>query len=781
VAVKHPVHLAFVVSLAAAAAGVVPLAGAAAPDAAGTIMQPKRIAARAPVAEPRVDKLIVQLRDPRAALQSLAPGDTRVRAMTQRAGAPLRPVRVGGGGAHVLQLDRALPLSEARALAARLARDPAVEYAEPNVRFRALMLPSEPRFEDWQWNYFAPNADYTGSIGASSITTRAAGGANLPPAWDVTTGTGSVTVAVIDTGIVNHEDLNGVANGLRYVPAGRFLPGYDFVSSDNGVLPPSFVANDGDGRDNDPSDPGDWITAAEKQQYPSDCAIGETPPFRASDSSWHGTHMTGLVAATANNGRGIAGAAWNVSILPVRALGKCGGDLSDIADAVRWAAGLSVPGAPPNLFPAQVISLSLGGGDTCSRTMQDAVNAANGVGAVVVAATGNDGTVGLISPANCEGVVAVTAHAINGENAVYANIGAGTSISAPGGGSPDTLGLGGVIDNPDWDGYYIYSTVLFGATGPLSSDGSGQRGSAYAGFVGTSTATPQAAGVAALLKSIQPTAASHFVRAWLTMADRVRPHPAGGACNLQVRECGRGLLDAALAVRGALEAVPAVSVSAAARSAPPAGTIRFTGSAEAFASRTLASVAWSATGGTLSAAAGPETTLTLPPNGYVEVSLTATDSAGRVARDAIVVRVNRAPVAEPPGPQSASVGQTLTFRVGASDGDGDALFLQQDAASTVPDGTLGSDGTFRWNTGSATPGTYRLVYTATDGMATSSPAGVTITLTAGSGGGSAGGGGGGTPGGGSSAVPPSGGGGGGALALALVPLLALARRLRERQ
>ena len=274
------------------------------------------------------------------------------------------------------------------------------------------------------------------------------------------------------------------------------------------MAPANFVANDGDGRDADPSDPGDWITAQEKTLYPDDCTgASETSPYAASDSTWHGTHMAGILAATANNSVGIAGIGWNVKVVPVRALGKCGGDLNDIADAIRWAAGLPVSGVPDNPNKASVISLSLGGGDACSTYMQSAVNAATAAGVTIVAATGNEGAIGLIAPANCNGVIAVTAHTINGENADYANVASTTSpkaemLSAPGGGTPTTLGAGGPTDNPNWDGYYIWSTVLFGPTTPTSSTSSGESGPAYAGFVGTSAATPQVAGVAALIKAL---------------------------------------------------------------------------------------------------------------------------------------------------------------------------------------------------------------------------------------------------------------------------------------
>ena len=212
------------------------------------------------------------------------------------------------------------------------------------------------------------------------------------------------------------------------------------------MAPANFVANDGNGRDADPSDPGDWITVQEKTLYPDDCTDAtETPPYSPSDSTWHGTHMAGIVAATANNSVGIAGIGWNVKIVPMRALGKCGGDLNDIAEAIRWAAGLPVSGVPANPNKASVISLSLGGGDTCSTYMQNAVDAATAAGAtIVVAATGNDGSIGLIAPANCNGVIAVTAHTINGENADYANI---ASTMLP---KAEMLSAPAVVRRPRW-------------------------------------------------------------------------------------------------------------------------------------------------------------------------------------------------------------------------------------------------------------------------------------------------------------------------------------------
>ena len=261
-----------------------------------------------------VDKLIVKLRSGKSPVQAAAMTNTRAQALAKSAGTGMKSLRSLAGGAHLMQLDQPMTVTEARVVAARLSRDPDVEYAEPNVRFRKLVAPNEPRFLQWQWNLFAPTSTYTGTIsGGATLAATSVGGSNLPAAWDMTTGSSAVTVAVIDTGIVNHNDLNGIANSATYVPSGRFLPGYDFISQTVTGGPANFVANDGNGRDPDPSDPGDWVTVADKTNY-ADCRDpGEMAPYTAVDSSWHGTHMAGIVAATANNAAGIAGIGWNIA------------------------------------------------------------------------------------------------------------------------------------------------------------------------------------------------------------------------------------------------------------------------------------------------------------------------------------------------------------------------------------------------------------------------------------------------------------------------------------
>lgn len=520
--------------------------------------------------EQMVSQLIVKLRSPTASELVRPMSAGRVQSLAASAGVGMKSVRAMAGSASLLALDTPLPLSEATAVAARLSLDPSVEYAEPDIMLKKTATPNEARFNEWQWNLFAPTSTYTGALtGGGTKAAPASGGANLPSAWDVTTGHGSVVLAVIDTGMVNHQDLNGAGIAPfseTYVPNGRFLAGYDFISENvgAGTLPAMFVANDGDGRDADPSDPGDWVTSAEESMYASQCDDGTTGP---QNSSWHGTHMAGVAAAIANNAMGIAGVGWNIRILPVRALGKCGGSLADIAEAIRWSAGVAVPGVPNNTTPAKVINLSLGGGNTCTATLQSAVDAAIAAGSVVVAATGNDGAIGLTAPANCNGVIAVTAHTINGENADYANIGAAgsvgaqPSISSPGGGTPTVLGAGGPTDDANWFGYYIWSTILFGNTTPSSAGGASgtSTGPAYSGFTGTSAATPQVAAVAALIKSMIPSVTPAQTRSFIV--NNVRPHPAGGTCASGgglAGQCGPGLLDANLAVRAAALVAPPI-------------------------------------------------------------------------------------------------------------------------------------------------------------------------------------------------------------------------------
>jgi serine protease len=513
--------------------------------------------------DPMVGQLMVKLRDATAVERVQKLGAQRVTALSKTAGLQLESVRAMSGDATVMRLPAPMPLSQAQAVIDRLAADPAIEWAAPDLPVRRLQtqVPPDQGFATLQWNLFAPTTDFTSTtVGGGSKTFIPAGGANLPPAWARSVGSASVTVAVIDTGVVGSQrDLNG-----------RLLPGYDFISptalTSLGV-PQNFVANDGDGRDADASDPGDWVTDSEESLYPNACGSS------ASSSSWHGTHMAGIIASQWGNdvetatggirpGTRTAGIGPALRILPVRALGKCGGTSSDVIDGMRWAAGLAVPGVPANANPARVINLSLGGsGGTCTAggIYAQAVTDVLATGAVIVAATGNDGAVGVLQPANCVGVIAVTAHVINGDNADYANIGSQVTISAPGGGMPTQLPTNPALLTSD-NAYVIWSTGLFGATTPTSTVSSTdtRSGDALLGLTGTSPATPHVSATAALMLAVSPSLTPQNVRAFLEAT--ARPHPAGGYCAAGQPGfglCGAGLLDAGAALTAVLPNAPA--------------------------------------------------------------------------------------------------------------------------------------------------------------------------------------------------------------------------------
>ncbi|MEO8155622.1 MAG: S8 family peptidase [Rhizobacter sp.] len=396
-----------------------------------------------------------------------------------RSGVQLRLVRVGSLDTHIMRLDHALPHATMQQLARDImAADPSVEYAEPDRILQAQFTPNDTQYGQ-QWSYF-----------------EAIAGINLPAAWDKSTGTG-VVVAVIDTGYRPHADL-----------AANILPGYDFIID-------TAVSNDGTARDNDPSDPGDWIAAGE-------CGTGS--PSQDESSSWHGTHVAGTIAAVTNNGSGVAGVAFNAKVVPVRALGKCGGYTSDIADGIVWASGGTVSGIPANANPAKVINMSLGGSGTCDSTSQNAITSARSRGTVVVVAAGNsNANAANFSPASCTGVIAVAAVNRNGGRANYSNFGSVVAVAAPGG-SNDGIAANNIL-----------STLNAGAKGPGADS--------YAYYAGTSMATPHVVGVVALMLSKNPALTPDEVATRLKASTRAFP----ATCS----QCGTGIVDASAAVDAA--------------------------------------------------------------------------------------------------------------------------------------------------------------------------------------------------------------------------------------
>ncbi len=306
-----------------------------------------------------------------------------------------------------------------------LRKRPDIVSARLNYIRKPFLIPND-EYYNYQWHY--PQID-------------------LPQAWDVTTGSNNVVVAVIDTGVLtNHPDLQG-----------QLAPGYDFIRDPDN-------AGDGDGIDNDPFDVGDDTNG---------------------NSSFHGTHVSGTIAAASNNSNGVAGVAWEARVMPLRALGRFGGTDYDIEQAVRFAAQLPNDSGTVPARKADVINLSLGG-PTNSITPPEAFRLAREAGVIVVAAAGNETSSGLNYPASLDGVVSVSAVTIRNSLAPYSNFGNTIDIAAPGGSSTDVNG----------DGY---------TDGVLSTVGSDANGSIQLGFAfyqGTSMASPHIAGVAALMKSV---------------------------------------------------------------------------------------------------------------------------------------------------------------------------------------------------------------------------------------------------------------------------------------
>lgn len=373
----------------------------------------------------------------------------------------------------------------------------------PDVVVTTTLVPSDPRYSE-QWD-----------LGVPTPTVTNGGAANVSPAWASATGSGAI-VAILDTGGIAHPDL------VAAQPTGW---GIDMVS-DFGR------ANDGDGRDTDPTDPGD------------NCGTG---------SSWHGTHVAGTIAAQ-HNEIGVAGIAPNAQLMHVRVLGKCGGSFADVVDGIRWAAGLPTDawgiawesyGLPANAHPADVINMSLGGGTPCFNTLQTAVSEARAAGTIIVAAAGNSSIdAASFAPANCNEVITVASVGKRGGRAAYSNYGATIEIAAPGG---DTSRDSGIL-----------STIGLGTT-TLTGYG-------YAFYQGTSMAAPHVAGVAALLVGNDPYASAGAIETALFASvrpfpdDELRPCVTSGTVPAGAQQrCGAGLLDAAFALRSV---APTIAITA---------------------------------------------------------------------------------------------------------------------------------------------------------------------------------------------------------------------------
>jgi len=432
----------------------------------------------------------------RMGIEQRAGGPGRARLMGMRRGQAGMAESLARAGRSMEKLERVEdPRLKARLetlLAIKSLRgDPLIEYAEPNYRVKSMAVPNDASYP-FQWHY--PLID-------------------LPAAWDTTTGSPEVIVAVVDTGILSrHPDLTG-----------QWIDGYDFVSS-------ADRARDGDGIDPDPEDPGDGDSAA--------------------SSSFHGTHVSGTVAAAGDNGIGVSGVAYGARIMPLRALGAGGaGTTYDVDQAIRFAAGLANDSGTLPTRPADIINLSLGGAPF-SQSSQALYRQVRAAGVVMVASAGNEASSMPSYPAAYDGVISVAAVDAQRQRASYSNTGSSVDIAAPGGDS--SVDLNG-------DGY---------PDGVLSTGGLGSGGNyGYTFLSGTSMAAPHVAGVIALMKSVNPDLSPADIDALIMGGDLSDDLGAPGRDN----QYGHGLVNAQRAVLAALAASgnnpadnPRLSASAAA-------------------------------------------------------------------------------------------------------------------------------------------------------------------------------------------------------------------------
>jgi serine protease len=554
-----------------------------------------------------------------ASIAKLSTGSDRTQAIAKRTGLGMSLKREISGSMLASTVD--LGDSSPEQVLERLRADPAIEFAVPDHRRFAQATPNDPLFAG-QW--------YLQNTQVSAV--------NAVAAWDRELGRSGVVVAVLDTGVLyDHPDLG------RGDAGGKLLPGYDFIAS-------AINANDGDGRDANPSDPGDWVSDSDRSGNIalSNCDI--------TGSSWHGTRVSGMIGALSNNAVGITGISWNSFILPVRVLGKCGGVDSDILAGMRWAAGLTAPGTPANPTPARILNMSLGSTGACEQSYRSVIDELTALKVLVVISAGNEGTM-VSSPADCPGVAAVAALRHAGSKVGFSNLGPEVTLGAPGG---NCVNVGG--------GPCLFSLDTTSNSGP-TSPGAHTYTDQLSTNLGTSFSAPIVSGIAALMLSRNANLSTAQMLARLR--EGAMPFPASvpgntalTACHVPIdtsdvqlseclctlTTCGAGMANAANSVDAADRPIAAIALPGSV-SAGQNVTLNAAGSAAA-CNRTVSSYAWVVTQPATNppAIVGADTssaTIVAPSSGSVTLRLSVTDDQGRVDSATVSVGSTAATSAAP--------------------------------------------------------------------------------------------------------------------------------------
>jgi serine protease len=640
-------------------------------------------------------RIIVKLRSEDSGSVELKPRNT-LQSVASRGGFKAKGTVALGARLHVVEVEPATAGESIETTLARLNADSAVEYAELDRRRYLHAVPDDLLYAQ-QWYLQAP------SVAPSAI--------DAEHAWDITTGSQDVVVAFLDTGVLyGHPDLQSAGVG------GRLLPGYDFVSS-------VASANDGDGRDADATDAGDWISAGDRQ----------TATFAGCQqvaSSWHGTRVAGIIGARSNNATGIAGATWQPWLLPVRVIGKCGGRDSDILAALLWAAGLHVDGVPDNPYPAKVLNISFGADGACTRAYQDVIAQVAARGTVVIVSAGNEGGP-VASPANCSGVAAVAGLRHVGTKVGYSSLGRQVALSAPAGNCVNTTGA---------CLFSIVTATNSGTTTPATHSYTNQ----FDYNVGTSFTAPIVSGIAALMASVNANLDSPALIERL-QEGATKPFPVSSdasvpqchvpltpadiqnsECTCTTDTCGAGMANASGALEAALRPVAGVAVSGI---FAPGASVELSGLVSlAAAGRSVATYRWSLPCGSGNfAATDPAIAVVeIPATGAFTMRLAVTDDAGRVDRADVVVT----PTAATRTPGTAPAEGCAPIKVTVSP----ATSSMQTHATQMFTATVANaaDATVTWQVdgivgGNATVGTITATGTYTAPAAVPTPAVVTVT------------------------------------------------------